>query len=103
MMPTAYDTWVLSRVMTSQTLNGELNQTPEAWRPLGECLAELPPDRRTDALGHELLTQSDRDAVIRAIADADPSGPPPAPEADGEPDDGWGPLRLPTLPPVERF
>jgi hypothetical protein len=42
--------------------------------------------------------ERDREAIIKAIADIDPKGPPPAPEADS-----WLPLSLEKLPPVELF
>jgi hypothetical protein len=43
------------------------------------------------------------DRIIKAVAAADPMGPPPDPEAEPQDADNWGPIRLGTLPPAEPF
>jgi hypothetical protein len=50
------------------------------------------------------LPERDKTALIAAISDVDPDGPPPEPPATEEgSEDDWGPLRLNDLPPVEPF
>ena len=81
MMPTALDFWVFSRVMTDPHLsvNGELADMSDAFRPLAELLIATPfPDRGRLFFDVFLAGRTDRDAIIRAMADVKPTDPPPA-------------------------
>jgi hypothetical protein len=101
--PNRLEAWVLRRIICSMPLNGELDSMGEPWRSLATKLVETPTDRHGDVLEGFLTGRPEANAVIEAVADANPMGPPPDPEADAEPDDGWGPVRFRTLPPVEPF
>ncbi len=84
-----YDAWALARLMADLPVEAaELAAVSEAFRSLADRLAAVPPDRRPDILDYALLLRPDRDAINRAMADAVPTGPPPAPDAaaaDGAP------------------
>lgn len=77
MTPPPYDAWVLSRLISDQPVNGELASVAEAFRPLAGRLAAVPLEGRQAAFDCYLAGQPDRDAIIEAVADADPLGPPP--------------------------
>lgn len=72
-----YDAWVLVRVLSDQPVNGELAAMSDAWRPLAEKLAAMPPAFRQSGLDCFLAGRSDRDAIIKALTDVDPLGPAP--------------------------
>ena len=92
-----YDAWVFARLIVGHALNGELAAV-SAWnRPLADRLAGLPPDGRRRAWDAHLEDVQDGDAWIVAVAAVDPEAEAP------EVVDGWGPLRLEELPPVEPF
>jgi hypothetical protein len=76
--PSALDNWGLARALANQHLNGELAQMSDLWKPLAEKLVNVPIGERSSVLEWSLLLQPDRDAIIKAIADVDPLGPPPA-------------------------
>ena len=77
------DAWTLRRLVTGHELNGGLATVSEAFRPLADHLAELPPDGRPSAWHGYLCGRPDRDAMVKALADADPSGTPPEAEPSG--------------------
>ena len=82
----------------------ELGAVSGSFRTLADRLAALDLEARQTALDDFLAGRVDRDRIILALADVDPTGP--APEADADDDeaaDDWGPIRLGTLPPAERF
>jgi hypothetical protein len=101
-----YDAWALRRLLAGQPINGELQAVSEPFRRLAEHLASLHLEARHAALDGFLAGCNDSDAIIKALADVDPSGQPPEADADGDQEgdaDGWGPLRLGTLPLAEPF
>ena len=94
------DAWTLRRLMTGHALNGELQALSEPFRPLAGHLSALPLEARQGAWEGFLCGRADGDALILAMANADPDGPPP--EADGRGGD-WPPLRFAGLPGVDPF
>ena len=76
-----------ARVIRAQVcgleLNGELAGVSAEFRPLVKHMANLPPERRPDAWQGFLCGRSDAEAIIKALAAVDPTGPPP--EAEGDP------------------
>jgi hypothetical protein len=62
--------------------NGEPENVPEPWRPLVDRLAALPPEQRQLGWLCFLAGRPDADALVAAVAAVDPTGPPPAYEAD---------------------
>jgi hypothetical protein len=87
--------WRIGRLMSVvEPVNGALPSMPEPFGPLAELLARTPFAERGRILDDFLAGRPDRDAIIRALADADPTGPPPAagsarpdgaPTGDGDP------------------
>jgi hypothetical protein len=57
----------------------ELAAVSDTYRPLAELLATTSIPDRDRILDSFLAGRTDRDAIIRAVADADPTGSPPAP------------------------
>jgi Protein of unknown function (DUF3987) len=102
-IPPPRDAWILGRQMSGQPLNGELASVSPAFKPLVDRLEAMLLASRQAAFDCFLAGQSDREDIVSALANVDPLGPAPAPEIDDEPDDGWGPVRLETLPPAEPF
>ena len=102
MMPTPFDAWILARLIADRPLNDELAAMSAEWRPLAERLASSAPAARLGILDGYRLAQPDPDALVKAISDAKPDGPPPAAGLAPPPSD-WPPLRLEELPPVEPF
>jgi hypothetical protein len=105
MMPTRLDCWVFSRVTSHPHLsvNGELAGMSDPFRPMAEMLIATPfPDRGRLFFDVILSGRTDRDAIIRAVADVKPTGPAPAPGS-GPPSSDWPALTLEELPPVEPF
>jgi hypothetical protein len=107
--PRAHDAWALRRLLTGQDLNGELESVSGPFRAIARRLAGLAPEDRLPVWEGFLDGQPDRDDILRALAEVDPLGPPPAADADDPAEDeGWGPMRLKALPraapfPVEVF
>src|SRR5438105_11037670 len=81
MMPLPHDAWSLGRSLCNQPLNGTLASVSGAFRPLVEFLEQTPPGDRQLVWRAFLAGQPDRDAIVKAVADIDPLGPPPAPNA----------------------
>lgn len=99
-----YHAWTLARLVAGLAVNGELDALPGPFGPIGRRLADLSPEARQAEWGAFLDGRSDRAAVINALAAIDPEGPTPeAPPEDDEPGEGWGPIRLGSLPPPEPF
>jgi hypothetical protein len=72
------DAWTLARLSADMPVNGELQAVSRPFQTLAEHLAGLPLEARPIALAGFLSHPGlDRDAINRAIDDADPSGPPP--------------------------
>ena len=100
---TARDVWLARRLVAVDTpVNGELALASDGFRPLAELLAATPFTARGPMFDAILAGREDRDAIVRAMTDVNPTGPPPGPDA-APPASDWLPLRLETLPPVEPF
>ncbi len=83
MMPTALDFWVFSRVTTDPHLsvNGELATMSDPFRPMADLLIATPfADRGRLFFDVFLAGRTDRDAIIRAMADVKPTDPRPPPD-----------------------
>src|SRR5262245_14730407 len=80
MRPPPYDCWILARLLSGQPLDGELASISEPWRPIAEHLDAMPPGGRQAPWDGFLIGRSDPGAIIHAVADVDPLGPPPADE-----------------------
>ena len=88
----------LARVLSGHELNGELGSLPAPFGAMAARLARAPAADR-GALWEAMLTaRDDGDALIGAVAAADPSGPPPEVDDGGDERDGWEPIRLGALP-----
>jgi len=72
------DAHTLARLLTAQTVNGELALMSDAWRPLATLMEPLSAEARQIAWKGAMALRTDRDAIIRAVADRDPLGPPPS-------------------------
>jgi hypothetical protein len=81
MKPSALDAWLIGRSISDQALNGQLANASEAFKPLVELLEQTPAGDRQLVFRAYLAGQADRDALIKAVADVDPLGPPPAPDS----------------------
>ena len=102
-MPTLLDAWVLAWLMADQPVPAaELAAMSGTFRPLADLLAATPFSDRGRIFDFCLSGWPDRDAIVRAVADADPTRPPPAAGSAPPPCD-WPPLSLEELPPVEPF
>ncbi len=78
MKPLPRDAWVIARLMSGLSVNGELTTVSESFRPLAERLAETPVEGRQYLWDVFLMGQADhRDDIIRDVANADPEGPAP--------------------------
>jgi len=105
-MMTPHDAWVVTRLRSDQPVQADDRaMVSEPIRPLVDHLDGLPITRREDAWQGFLDGRNgDKEAIMRAVADADPAGPRPEPtDDDHEDDDGWGPIRYGTLPSVDLF
>lgn len=76
------DAHTFGRLLCGHALNGELQGVAEAFRPLAESLAALPPEDRRAAWDLFLAGRPDREEIIAVVARIDPNGPPPDPEAE---------------------
>ncbi len=78
MIPCPSDCYVLARLLAGQHVNGELAQVSEAWRPAVDYLVELRSDARGAAFEAMCAAPGiDHDAVLKAVAQIDPTGPVP--------------------------
>ena len=79
MNPPRYTAWVLARRMVGEA---ETDAEPAAlsgpWRALADRLAAATPADRQAILEGFRLAQADPDAILQAIGDQNPYGPPPA-------------------------
>jgi hypothetical protein len=73
-----HDAWVIGRSLCNQPVNGHLAAVSEAFRPLAEMLEQTPPGDRQLGWNAYLIGRADRDEIVKAVADIDPMGPPPA-------------------------
>src|SRR4051794_21318629 len=97
------DVLAFARVLSVETLNGELDAISEAFQPIAELLAEVPLADRAAHWERFLDDEGlDKSAINRAIDDADPLGP--MPEDGAEADGGdWPTVRFGSLPPAAPF
>ena len=106
-MITPPDAWVIRRLLCGKPIAPkEFEQICTRFRPIAKRLGGVPIDRRRDIYDAFLDGLEDREAVVRAVDDADPESPPPElnPIDDHDQgDDGWEPIRFTTLPSVEPF
>jgi hypothetical protein len=72
-----YDAWVLARLLAGETLDGELANVSESWRPLTEALNNLEADARNPCFQWAILRERDRDGLIKAVGDVGSDDPPP--------------------------
>ena len=79
MIPPPFDAWVLARLFVHEAVSpDEIAAVSEAFRPLVESLAGKSDPEQDQIYAKFLAGRHNRDAIIKAIADADPHGPPPA-------------------------
>jgi hypothetical protein len=74
------DAWVIRRILCVQPINGEVAGVSEAWRPLAERLARAQPGERPILFDGYLTGRRDREAIVRSVANVDPTGPAPTVE-----------------------
>jgi hypothetical protein len=96
------EAWVLRRLVSGGTVNGELQALDGPFRCLGDRMSGLPLESRHDALEAFLEARNDRDSIVKAMATVNPQKPAPEPD-DDDPDGDWPPLRIAALLPVEPF
>jgi hypothetical protein len=75
------DAWTFGRVLCDQPLNGELDALAEPWKTMAAHLAAMAVADRQAHWQAMLAARLDHDELIKALADVDPLGPAPAPEA----------------------
>jgi AAA domain len=80
-MMRSFDAWVFARLTSGQACDGLLETVHPRFRSLAHYLAKVELSSRPIAMGGYLASQRDRDAVYKAMADADPLGPAPSPSA----------------------
>ena len=78
---TPRDAYLLSRVVIGHDLNGDATALPEPFRRFAAIYRGLPEDARGSAWQGFLAGLDDRDELVKAVADADPDGPPPEGES----------------------
>lgn len=77
-MTTPLDAWVMRRLLADLPLNGEIDLLSGVHKAMASYLANIPLQGRQAAMDAMLALQSDRDAIITALAAVDPLGPLPA-------------------------
>jgi AAA domain len=75
-----FDAWTLAALLAGEPVNGELQALSERFRRVADHLAALPVGDRQGAWNAFLCGFPEPGKIIKAVADADPTGPPP--EAD---------------------
>jgi AAA domain len=76
---TPIDSWVFAKLLAGGDVNGELAAMSDGLRPLAGLMETMQPHERVCAWQGAKSLRSDRDALQKAVADASPDGPPPAP------------------------
>jgi hypothetical protein len=71
------DAWTLRRVLTGQSVNGQIDAMDEPWQGIAKHLAGLGPKARAATWDSMLLARQDRAELINVLAAADPLGPAP--------------------------
>jgi len=77
-MTTPLDAWVMRRLLADLPLNREIDLLSGVHKAMASYLANIPLEGRQAAVDAMLALQSDRDAIITALAAVDPLGPLPA-------------------------
>ena len=93
----------VSRLLSGQDLNGDSEALPDAFRRLATTYRDLPAEARDSAWQAFLAARDDRDELVKAVADADPDGPPPGTTVEETDSPEWPPLQLIGLPLVDPF
>ena len=73
----SFDAWVFARLSSGQPCDDQIEAIHPSFRSLAEHLAGMDPSYRHYALGGYIASRRDRDALYKAVADADPLGPAP--------------------------
>lgn len=81
---TPRDAWTLAAMLAGVPVNGELQAVSERFRRAADHLSKLPLEARRGAFDGFLCGFPDPGPIIKALAAADPGGPPP--EADEAPE-----------------
>ncbi len=98
---TSFDAWIVAQLRSNRSVSGDdLTLVSPSLRPVADELAGLDASERDDVWRRFLADRTDREALIQAVADADPDGPRPE---QTDPADDWGPIRLGTLPEADPF
>jgi hypothetical protein len=69
--------WVFARLVSGQSLNGQVATLPEAFKRMGEHLEKLPLNARPAAWHAMIQARPDGNELVMAVADVDPLGPRP--------------------------
>ena len=88
------DAHLLSMIMADQPINGELDDASDSIRRLAGRLLDASVTDRSHILDGYSLSYADPDALLKAIADADPLQPPP---------EGKPPRRFATCADIDRL
>ena len=75
----SYDAWVLARILTGGSIDGELAGMSDAYRSLARTLLEREGKDRKAFFCNYLRQRKDADALLGAIEAADPRSPAPPP------------------------
>jgi hypothetical protein len=75
---TGPDYWLVAKLLSGGSLNGELELASPAFRGLADLLVATELAHRGIAWNGFLAGRSDRDAIVRGVADVKPDEPPPA-------------------------
>jgi hypothetical protein len=97
------DAWTLARLVAGQSVTADdLQAVSRPFRQIAEHLAARSPEDQSESW-REFMDGRDRDSLVNALAAVDLEDPPPEALEEYEPGDGWGPLRVGTLPPAAPF
>ena len=80
-MITALDAWVFAALTSGQTLNGKLDSLSAVLRPMADHLNGLAKNARGAAWLAMMAARPDAAELVKAVADQDPTKPPPAAQA----------------------
>lgn len=74
---TKLDAWVLARLMGGLSTNGKIPDVSPKWQEIAGRLNGSRRDNRAAVFEDYFKGRADEESVILAIADADPTAPPP--------------------------
>jgi hypothetical protein len=99
-----HDAWVLARLLSGKSVDGDLEVVSDRFRAIARRLHGLPAEARQTPWNAFLDGQDDQDEINSALAAIDPAEERrDPPERGDEADVEWGPIRLETIPPAEAF